>query len=224
MSALEAAPAFGPATPARPTTGRQFGRGGVGAEYLGDRIVRALTSPFLRALTEAVARHADAERKHQGLPIDDGDAVEDLAEVTARRFANTAVSHYERDASSDWPLLASSDPGLVASMHLAPSGLVRYSLGPREDPTSSAPRWQLSGEGCWRVLTDPSRPTLVLLEMWQGLMGTCPPQEASGGSSTRHRVPFQLSVDLVECERVIAPGAGEDDSDEDEEEDEDDED
>jgi len=206
IAALEATPAFAPAA----------AFGGHGSPDNGAAsIIRTLTPQFLAALHEAASRHADAGG-HQETSADDDPDVEDLAEVVARRLANTAVSRYECDASVDWPLLALHTPGLRASLHLAPSGLVTYTLAPPEDAAGSQ-LWQMSGEGCWRCLADAAQPTVVVLEMRQGMLGQGPPQETA-----QLRGPFVLRLDLRNCERIITPGADEDWEDDDEWDEEDD--
>jgi len=182
VTALEAAPTFQPAR----------APGGGEASLANGR---TLTGAFVLALDEAM-RHTGAAPQ---------ECMDDFAEVVARRLANTALSRYEQPAAAAWPAHAEACPALRARIHLAPSGLVTYSLGPAPCAEQQAAEWELSGEGWWRVLPPDGRATEVVLELCQGLEGHAPskPEDAAASGNCEHREPAcVLRVDLRECTRV----------------------
>lgn len=219
IAVLEATPAFGSAPVGSAA--------GIGLRAAGP--LRTLTEAFVRTLCQA-ARRQVAVRSAAGAGVTATTAKrveDDLAEAVARRLANTDVSRYDCAAATDWPSLAAQCPGLRARFHLAPSGLVHYSVGPSsEDPAGGTAAWGLSGEGLWRVLPEDGEPTEVVLQMCQGLTGQGPPraptQEARGandGACALGMGPFVLRVDLRRCVRVIDVGADEEEEEGNDEED-----
>lgn len=210
IEVLEATPAFGSAPPG------SLAR--IGTSSSGP--VRTVTENFVCALFLAASRNVEAQRGPAKI-ADSDDEENDLDEAVSRRLANSSVSRYEYAAETDWPKLAARCPRIRAKLHLSPSGLVNYTVGPREDETDAA-AWSLSGEGWWRVLPVGGQPTEVLLEMLQGLTGCGPPEppEASG-EDIESRRPFTLRVELRRCVRIVDKDADEEEEDDVEDEDED---
>ncbi|CAE8622452.1 unnamed protein product [Polarella glacialis] len=168
---------------------------------------RCLSEAFVAALSDAV----DKVRLVEVSEIADAS---DLTELVARQLANSEVSSYEqrRAAAMSWPRYALCCParGLCARFRLAPSGLVTYSLGPSDAGDElDGGLWQISGEGCWRVLAaDRGCLTEVVLEMRQGLEGTGPSKEGSPGTICNIcEPPCILRIDLRDCIRVLDEGA-----------------
>lgn len=199
MAALDATPAFQPARAAAAPTGGS---------------ARSLAEPFVLALDEALRRASCASQE----------CLDDLAEAVAGRLANTAQSRYEHPAASMWPAYAKACPSLLARIHLSPSGLATYSLGPPPSAPDAA-SWELSGESCWKLLPPDGRPTEVVLELCQGLEGSSPPQtEGDSSPGAFHREPpCVLRVDLRECLRISDGDGDSDEEGSEEEEEEDDE-
>mmetsp|Transcript_126846 Transcript_126846/g.223217 ORF Transcript_126846/g.223217 Transcript_126846/m.223217 type:complete len:319 (+) Transcript_126846:71-1027(+) len=167
---------------------------------------RRLTGSFVQAVEDVAIR---VNRAHAGFA--------DFKEAVALRFANSSSSQYEQLAFAAWPKYAETCPALTARFQLAQSGLLTYSLGPREVCPDAA--WELSGEGCWRLLRavrDEGRMTEVLLEMRQGLEGSIPTHD--GAVRSVQEPPCSLHVDLCECLRVARPGLEDVDEEEDEDE------
>eukprot|EP00931_Biecheleriopsis_adriatica_P080420 TRINITY_DN53776_c0_g1_i1.p1 TRINITY_DN53776_c0_g1~~TRINITY_DN53776_c0_g1_i1.p1 ORF type:complete len:235 (-),score=60.68 TRINITY_DN53776_c0_g1_i1:91-795(-) len=156
---------------------------------------RFLNEDFAAALAEAVSLASDKE------------AMDEIAELLAWKLANSEVSRYEHGgAESLWPVQAEWC-GLRARFHLAPSGLMTYSLGPAH--ATGAENWELSGEGCWRVLAaDRSSLTEVVLEMRQGLQGSGP------SGDFLQEPPRVMRVDIASCPRVLDEDATDADDDE----------
>lgn len=143
---------------------------------------KRLSETFVLALEEVL-------RRAVGAP---SDCIDDLAEAVARRFANTPLSTYEHSAEALWPGRGDS---LRARMHLAPSGLVEYSLCP--SPGIEDIPWELSGEGWWRVLPPDGPCTEVALELCQGL------KAGGGADQCEAEPPRVLRIDLRSCVRVV---------------------
>lgn len=159
---------------------------------------RFLTEGFVGALEEA-------SRRVRAVPSADFD---DFRDTVAQRFSNSSASRYEHSASEAWPKYAAVCRDLTARFQLAPSGLVTYSLGPYDAPAS----WELTGEGCWRILPEGGKPTIVTLEMRHGLQGMAPKQDRD--VAPVHEPPCTLQVDLSKCARLMLDGSDGNDEDE----------
>lgn len=193
-------------------------------EGRGQRIVRKHLHPEL-VVAIAAAASDNLLPRELILELEEVDDADEVAEAVANRFSNSSASLYCYDATSEWSDLAGQHGALQAWLHLAPSGLVTYTLSPKtaalisvDAPGAWEPSWRLSGEGCWKVLPPDASPTEVVLEMRHGLSSTGARQ--SSNDDIASYAPFQFRVDLQKCIRLVSSEAIEEASEYEHEEDE----